>query len=844
MQYAIYDPALTTTTPIDSYSNGANLTYVSNSSMAFYGGLYWAIVDGTAQGLVEGSPGQQIWVTTSPDAVSWSTPVQPFRDPAYCTNPISSATLEWQPNLVVVGDELWCTWTGQDGYISKLPAPGGKWTNHRFEFVGQQVFISANAEGAPTAGRSVRATIDGITDWLPFFSQNPIVLSSGVVACPLTLYTTSSLSTQTNATAVFTKAKKYNALFNTVDGQAWSMALVDTSDWGDFIAWEPFVVEHPDGHVYVYTRNLDARVADEDYMLVSLSDDGGKTFGPSVSTKMLVPSTRAFARQVTDKRWMMVHCDQRQNTTGNVNQSLSAKGRRNGALFVSRRGVDDFVAGVPFSGDDPCMNYPQFIVGPGGIDLFVHWTSGAGVTVRRSLKMTHVGSLPADDTAYINPRGLNLVTPNDPEPQPDHFYFNGMAQVKSAAPVAATVGVTYAVWAQWEYDGNVLIDCRSPGVSMDAPGHVFLLKGLALGGLNFFHDQIPEPNKPTFLAAAIDNAAGTVTVYSGAGGAALTSKMGHFRSVLFNNQPANGETVSVNGVVYTFTTTAAAANDVAIGANVAATITNLSAKLSANAVNSFNLGGGSRLVMARTDLAAFTVTSGSAQIVAETSIPLAGTQASIGMRAVPSSSLADFTGKMFEARGYNTALTQANLVALYNEKAAGFGYPTITGGAAPSAPTLHLDPANPDTVNFPPLGAPARTEVVDANTLRLHGEASAAVELPFGAQEITIRYKLGATPTAGEQYTVASFGTSDGPVRLYVDSSGKLYANGTVLGTPVTGFNDVTLIVSTRKITTDSFEKVFAGKPRCFLGNAYPQGLLAASKSVDFDVAGMSVVKV
>jgi hypothetical protein len=41
MQYKIFNPTITTSTVVDSYNNGAGLTYFSNSSMAYYGGKYW-----------------------------------------------------------------------------------------------------------------------------------------------------------------------------------------------------------------------------------------------------------------------------------------------------------------------------------------------------------------------------------------------------------------------------------------------------------------------------------------------------------------------------------------------------------------------------------------------------------------------------------------------------------------------------------------------------------------------------------------------------------------------------------------------------------------------------------
>ena len=43
------------------------------------------------------------------------------------------------------------------------------------------------------------------------------------------------------------------------------------------------------------------------------------------------------------------------------------------------------------------------------------------------------------------------------------------------------------------------------------------------------------------------------------------------------------------------------------------------------------------------------------------------------------------------------------------------------------------------------------------------------------------------------------------------------------------------------KVTIGELSYYYTGKPRCYLGNAYPQGLLAADLTTTFDVSAMSV---
>ena len=847
MQYKIYNPAIETTTIVNPYGNAAGLTYVSNSSMAFYGGKYWAIMDGNVGGLNENDAGQQIWATTSDDATSWATPFQPFRNAEYCNNPITGTSLEWQPNLVIVGTELWCTWstTGAPsvGYISKLTTPTGKWTNYRFEFSGTGVFISTTITGSATGGRSLTVSTGGITDYAPFFSQNPIVLSTGTVVCPLT-FQSATQSTQTTATSSFTKGIKFNALLKTVNGSDWTLAAIDTSDFGDFCAWEPFVVENPAGHVYVYSRNLDARAADEDFMLVAVSTDHADTFSPSVSSKMLVPSTRGFARRISRKCWLMVHNDRSQRSDGTPNQALSQNPRRNGALFFSRRGTNDFIPGVNFSGNEVSVNYPQTI-NVGSIVL-VHWTSNIGGAVRRSMKLARF-TAPSDDFAHIHPRSITTYDPVAPiDPQlvsgpPAYYLFNGVNKSQSATSLSASTGVTYSAWLRWDYAGSLIMDSRQGGTS-EAFGQVLFTGGLSINGINFLHNQDLVTYTPTFIASSIDNAAGTVTVYF-SNSSSLTTVVGYFKSILFTGQPSNGETVAVNGVTYTFRTSASTSSEIAIGSTIQATVFNFVTKLNASSMTAVFPNAGNRVIASRSDRSSFAVVSGSAQISVESAMPLDGGLVSFGKPAI-ASGLAPYAGRMYDARVYSSALTIEGITYLHNAQATALGQSALSGtSTAPGGPALiHLNPASPDPEAFPSVGTPGRCEI-SGSRLRIYGDESAAMELPYGATEITIRYRLGATPTGTDKYTIATFGTVDLPARLYIDSTNPtaLYCNGREVSTvsAPTSYNTVTLVVSTNKVTIGGFEQVFAGKPRCFLGNGYPESMLSAAKYVDFDTSAM-----
>lgn len=541
---AIYNPTPVTTTIIDPYNDPAGLTYVSNSSMAYWRGKYWAIMDGTTEGFVEGSTGQQIWLTTSTDGVTWTTAIQPFRDATYCNNPKTGTTLEWQPNLVVVNNQLWCSWSAADAFISILNDPTEKWTNYRLEYIDDNQVFTSSTLTSVTGGRSNRLTKDGQNDWIVFPSSNPIVLQDGRVAIPATAYSNTLQSTQTAATDTFVKARKYNMLLIVDAGGTITPTYLDTTAFGDFCAWEPFVVQNPAGHIYVFHRNLNMTSTDADFLLVSVSYDNGETFSSAVSTEMLVPSARGSARQVSPSRWVLTHCDEAQGSTGSAAQAIDTD-RSGGALFLSRRGGNDFAPGVTFLSGGESVNAPQVVAV--GENIYVHYTSGNGVVVRRSLKLTQFPSM-SEDVCYVFPRQ--------------------------------------------------------------------------------------------------------------------------------NNDPA-------------------------------------------------------------------------------------------------------YCG------------------------------------------------------------------IVSGTTLRIHGEGSAAVELPHGATQVTLRFRLGALPVGTDRYTVATFGDASSPARLYIDAASPttLSCNGvavTTLASPL-AWNTIQVVVTAQKVTIGSVEQYFSGKPRLFLGSAYPEGLLATTKTLDHDVSAMQM---
>lgn len=151
------------------------MKYNHDSTTAFFKGTWFASWNGNTNPN-EGQPSQLNYVATSTDFKSWSAPVAAYSDPEYSINPVSTKqeTIQWQPNFVVVNDELWSVWSIDHGekydkavYLSKLTDPAGKWENSPI-LIDNSTTVNINSD-----------------EYILFPTQNPIVLSTGRVLVPV-----------------------------------------------------------------------------------------------------------------------------------------------------------------------------------------------------------------------------------------------------------------------------------------------------------------------------------------------------------------------------------------------------------------------------------------------------------------------------------------------------------------------------------------------------------------------------------------------------------------------------------------------------------------------------------
>lgn len=390
--YSIYEPTVTNRFILDSASSG--FQYNHDSSLAYYGGTWFAQWNANTN-QYESQVGQVNLQSTSTDFVTWTTPVAVFVESSSSSNPVTysyATDLQWQPNLIAVGSELWSIWsqqlpgtypTGQRLYFSRLTSPSGKWTN---------TLLSLNY------------TENGMT-FYPFPTQNPIQLQSGRVIAPIMWIATNMVSPIPSAwgtaTPFFTNEKRAGVIYTDDGGSTWVISGVTTLPGANHTPWEPVVQQAPDGSIRMYCRNLDYKTyGNSQYVLTAAGYSDGAIFGPLQITSLDTTSSRYGLAAQSGKYPREIGFANDWKSGGFITD------RYNGALTFSRYGMDDFVFGTSFSGSETVVAYPQGVVTAS--DVRVIYSQG---NVPRSIKSAVITPVPDPEKLYLLPRRNDYVNP-------------------------------------------------------------------------------------------------------------------------------------------------------------------------------------------------------------------------------------------------------------------------------------------------------------------------------------------------------------------------------------------------------------------------------------------------
>ena len=475
--YEVYRPTITRHAVIDAGRHDHKYNHCS--TIAWFEDR-WICIWGSHVPVQEHTPGQRMVFSTSRDGRNWSPIKRIFSNEKYCDNPVEypeGKGHQWQPNLGVVDGQLWVLWNQggslhdfrePDGsraadlrglYLSQLDKPDGKWVNRRLDW---------NGESAPT--------VDG-RQFSIATTQNLYRLRSGRVLAPVTLRESGNKRAHDAPEGVsgWWAAEKRNAVVYTDDlGRTWHLSSTCQTPGFSWVQWEPTVWQQPDGSVMMFARNntnwsLGHQKPDSgQYLLWSVSRDEGETWTPhryvpleSVCSRMHVApldgrgvwEPTCPGDDFAGRRMIMVHND----APGAIYSWADA--RTNLALFFTRGGGFDFVAGNNISAHQPRACYPQ--MWRRGDTLAVSYTTSAPGA--RSIYVALVSPLPEPDRYYIFPRFNDVPRSSRPTRVGNALAFHGSQHVAMREVVdPGSEGVSFGAWVRDRGTG-ILLDTRAGG---------------------------------------------------------------------------------------------------------------------------------------------------------------------------------------------------------------------------------------------------------------------------------------------------------------------------------------------------------------------------------------------
>jgi len=411
--YAFYSPEITYTTVHEAKYDGKRTAYNHCAALANLGGKFYAFWQGNAKG-IEGSL-NELWLSTSGDFVRWSDPAAFLTDGRHSETPLPRGQQSVQPGVLAYDDELWCLWLRQRGtkdgergiYLSVLHT-GRKWQHRRI----------------------LPYEIDtGHARCFVYPSVNPYRFESGRIAMPLLAFESGS-----KGRSIVIRGEPRNGwwdgrrrwvgvIYTDDGGKTWEQSNWVSASFDGLSLWEPTVCEQSDGRVRLFARVNSWHVKEHLQMPGQVSTLGTGTrrgealrFREDMQASTVESfSERALITLLRGGRRLMWHRD--------VYTPVSALNQRqNAALFFSRSGADDFVAGPVFSRPGQTAMYPQGIEHAG--DLFVLYSGNERVvrrephyTSERSILAAKIHPAPQPDRFYIWPRGDRFVRKFSGEPR-------------------------------------------------------------------------------------------------------------------------------------------------------------------------------------------------------------------------------------------------------------------------------------------------------------------------------------------------------------------------------------------------------------------------------------------
>ncbi|WP_146683658.1 exo-alpha-sialidase [Limihaloglobus sulfuriphilus] len=437
-QYEVYQPQITKGFVYNP--EYGELKYNHDSSIEYFQGRFYAAWNGNTNWW-EGRPGQKNYWAFSDDGIHWSG-YREFEDTPVFGSP--SWQTEWQPNLLNYKDkELWALWTKAGGFIvSKLTDPAEGWT-HRV------IFEVIEYDGA---------------EYFIFPSQECTVLEDGSVLVPVILREKSDLP-QDQRKWFCTFLKSSDA------GETWQyypQAFVAHPHGPYHRSWEPMGIVQDDKNVRMFVRDMHGDLLEPDKtFFTALGNRGGTAFADPVYSAIRTVSSRMWLGNIGSRKIMVQHDSAANRNTGD---------RINIALFSSRTGRDDFVAGTSIIDDELGICYPQAVLKDE--DLYVVYTSGH---TPRAIKTARVSPAPRNDKYYIMPRSRDrALTSNDlPRFNPSFIRIDQYNSFDTGGDIDIKDAFSFTCWLRPDGGEGVLYQLSGPDgskffVEQDKQGSLFV----------------------------------------------------------------------------------------------------------------------------------------------------------------------------------------------------------------------------------------------------------------------------------------------------------------------------------------------------------------------------------
>lgn len=487
--YDVYQPTITRHTVVDGDVD--ELNYNHGSTIAWFRGQWFCLWNAN-QIRCESKPGQIIYWSRSTDGRTWSAAEPAFTSPEHSANPVPcSKDVQWQPNLIVVGDELWAAWSqlSKDDhygcYLSRLSDARGKWRNRRLLWDGRP-----NPE------------VDG-KSWRVLPLAGPTRLRTGRILVPVTLLGRRASDAPDEVKSWHGLEKRSSVLYSDDLGETWGVSPGAVQPGRSWAQWEPTVWELRDGSVMMFARNSAGGKRPQDALLQSMSTDAGATWTPHRRVPLCTAISRMHVAKGAGNRFVMAHNDW---------PSCPLMGRRyNLALFFGRGAGVNFVAGPGYSGIEPVVAYPCLCIH--GDRAVVSYSAGHPP---RAIKVAHISPLPSPDRYYLFPR-TNIRPPAAPIDVGTFLRFAGHHYLVSRRPLSPNEdGFSAGAWVM--STGMTLLDTRRAD---PAGGFVWGMKGTRPFLCMFTPEHEMSPSlrlqwhEWQYFGLTVDNREGEVTFYVG-----------------------------------------------------------------------------------------------------------------------------------------------------------------------------------------------------------------------------------------------------------------------------------------------------------------------------------------